>query len=166
MTAQNFDELRNIVNRDMPTFVAASYGEALPAADAWANIIHRNPIPAEPVVRQANLGRLEKAILKARPQPETETQAMTTERRLVRVLVVDPDELVPNADALLFDSKEMFTDKTDQELFFGIGIDKFLEQHNGKRTKIVNKTIKDRTEHLEPARIRDLKMLVLTLAKF
>jgi len=34
------------------------------------------------------------------------------------------------------------------------------------RTKVINKKVKDRTEYLEPARIRDLKMIVTALASF
>lgn len=89
-----------------------------------------------------------------------------SERRLVRVVMVDPNDDVPTEGALLYDSKEVFTDKTDQELYFDIPVADLLKAHNDKRTKIVNKAIKERTEYLEPARIRDLKMLVITLAKF
>ena len=54
----------------------------------------------------------------------------------------------------------------DQELFFEIDINSILKAHNEKRIKIVNKDIKDRTEYLEPARIRDLTMTVVTVASF
>lgn len=91
---------------------------------------------------------------------------MSEKRRLVRVLMVDPNDDVPVESALLYDSKEVFTDKTDQELYFDIPVVDILKAHNEKRTKLVNKAVKDRTEYLEPARIRDLKMLVIALATF
>ena len=55
------------------------------------------------------------------------------------------------------------TDLTDQELYFELDIRKLLADHNEKRTKTVDKTIKDRIEYLEPAKIRDLKMSVVTV---
>jgi len=97
-------------------------------------------------------------------QPKKEI-AMS-ERRLVRVVMVDPHDDVPVETALLYDSKEQFTDKTDQELFFDMPVAELLRVHNEKRVKIVDKAVKERTQYLDPARIRDLKMLVVTLAKF
>lgn len=91
---------------------------------------------------------------------------MANQRRVVRVLVVDPNENVPLGDCLLFRSEEKLTDLTDQELFFEIGIQNMLDAHNEKRKKIIDKNVKDRTEYLGAARIRDLKMLVVTLAQF
>jgi hypothetical protein len=49
---------------------------------------------------------------------------------------------------------------------FEVDVRGLLEAHNEKRVKLVNKSIKDRTEHLEPARVRDLKMTVVTVAQF
>jgi len=79
-------------------------------------------------------------------------------------MITDPCEDVPTDNALLYDSNEVFTDKTDQELFF-VPIADLLKAHNVERVKIVDKEVKDREEFLDPARIRDLKMLVLTLAE-
>lgn len=115
--------------------------------------------------KQRILGQLQavQPKLAAIPQPPEDPMS---ERRLVRVVMVDPNDDVPTEIALLYDSKEVFTDKTDQELYFDIPVADLLESHNDKRTKIVDKKVKERTEYLEPARIRDLKMLVITLAKF
>jgi hypothetical protein len=95
-----------------------------------------------------------------------EEDEVMSDKRLVRVLVVDPDEQVPVEQSVLHDGKEQLTDLTDQELFFEVEIQAALKKHNEKRAAIINKTVKDRTEYLEPARIRDLKMLVVTLAEF
>lgn len=89
-----------------------------------------------------------------------------TDRRLVRVLVVDTEENLPVEDALLYDSKEIFTDKTDQELYFDVPMQELLKAHNDKRIKVLDKSVKERKEYLEPARIRDLDMVVIAIAEF
>jgi hypothetical protein len=92
--------------------------------------------------------------------------AATPTRRLVQVFIADPDENVPLADALLYTGEQKLTDATDQELFFEIDIRDILAKHNEKRTKLINRKVKERTEHLEPAKIRDLKMVVVNVASF
>jgi hypothetical protein len=87
-------------------------------------------------------------------------------RRLVQVFIADPDPNVPLADCLLYRGEQIVTDATDQELFFDIDLKAALDQHNTKRTTLVNKKVRERVEHLEPARIRDLKMTVVEIAKF
>lgn len=85
-------------------------------------------------------------------------------RRVVQVFVADPNENVSLDDCLLFKGAEKLTDATDQELFFELDIKDLLEKHNAKRVKIIDKKVKDRTEYLEPAKVRDLKMVVVTVA--
>ena len=87
-------------------------------------------------------------------------------RRLVKVVIVDPNENVSLDDCVLFSGDEKLTDATDQELFFEIDIKTILEKHNAKRVKFIDKKVKERTEHLEPAKIRDLKMVVVNIASF
>ena len=99
-------------------------------------------------------------------QPKEETEAMANVRRLVRVVIMDPNENIPLNDAIIHDSGERFTDLNDQELFFESGIGEKLAAHNEKRIKIRDKAVKDREEMLEPARIRDLKMNVVVIASF
>ncbi len=89
-----------------------------------------------------------------------------TNRRLVRVIIVDPNENIPLDKSILFQGEEKFTDATDQELFFELEIRDMLEKHNEERTKIVDKLVKDRTQYLEPAKVRDLKMVVVNVAVF
>ena len=86
-------------------------------------------------------------------------------KRLVRVIIVDPDKNVPAEKALLHSSDEIFTDKDDQELFFDLKINEILDDHNKVRTSLTRK-VKDGTEPLEKARIRDLVMHVLVIASF
>lgn len=87
-------------------------------------------------------------------------------RRLIQVLIADPNENVPLDMCLLHKGEQKLTDLTDQELFFEIDIKTILDAHNEKRVLLVDKKVKERTEHLEPARIRDLKMTVVTVAQF
>lgn len=87
-------------------------------------------------------------------------------RRLVQVFIVDPDENVPLDKALLYEGKSFLTDATDQELFFEIDIKSILDKHNAFRKTLTNKAVKERTEKLEAARIRDLKMTVVIIAQF
>lgn len=89
-----------------------------------------------------------------------------TNRRLVQVFIADPDEDVPLDQCLLYSGEQKLTDLTDQELFFEVDVKSILDAHNQKRTKIVNKSVKERTELLEAARVRDLKMTVVTIAQF
>lgn len=89
---------------------------------------------------------------------------MATPRRVVQVLIADINENIPLDDCLLYKGEEKLTDTTDQELFFELDIKNMLEIHNAKRIKIIDKKIKDRTEFLEAAKVRDLKMVVVTVA--
>lgn len=99
---------------------------------------------------------------------EKEIQQMST-RRIVRVIIMDPNENVPMDKAVLFDSDEKFTDLTDQELFFESPIVEKLKAHNE-----VRKTTRDKDASreagkdifLEEAKIRHLKMVVITVAGF
>lgn len=87
-------------------------------------------------------------------------------RRLVQVFIADPNENVPLESSLLYSGEQKLTDATDQELFFEIDIKGILDKHNEKRVKMVDKKVKERVEHLEPAKIRDLKMVVVNVAGF
>lgn len=95
-----------------------------------------------------------------------EPDQMKTQRRLVQIFIADPDDNVPLDQCLLYSGEQQLTDLTDQELFFEVDVRTMLETHNVKRIKLVNKAVKERTEHLEPARVRDLKMTVVTVAQF
>ena len=74
-------------------------------------------------------------------------------RRIVQVMVVDPDPKVPLDLAVLHHGEQMVTDSTDEELFFEMDIQDLLKQHNERREEA----------KLPPVRIRDLKREVLTV---
>lgn len=77
---------------------------------------------------------------------------------------MDSAESLPLEKAIIFNGDEKLTDLTDQELFFNIPIMELLKAHNEERVKYPAK--KGGKEMLEPARIRDLKMNVVTIATF
>jgi hypothetical protein len=87
-------------------------------------------------------------------------------RRIVRVFLIDTNESVPNDSAVLHATAEQVTDLTDQELFYEIDVKGLLDKHNAKRVTFRDKSIKSKETMLEPARVRDLKLHVLELARF
>lgn len=105
------------------------------------------------------------ATVKENVNAKQEIPAMPA-RRLVQVFIADPDENVPLEQSMLYSGEQKLTDATDQELFFEIDMRSVLEKHNVERIKLVNKKVKERTEYLEPAKIRDLKMVVVNVATF
>ena len=88
--------------------------------------------------------------------------------RIVKVFIADPDEKLELNDRLLFSGEEQLTDATDEELFFEIDppVKSLLDKHNEKRKKTKDKKVKNKTAYLEPIRIKDLVMTVVTLAEF
>src|SRR6266853_3295775 len=84
-----------------------------------------------------------------------------TQRRLVQVFIADPDENVPLDKSLIYSGEQKLTDATNEELFHEIEISRILKEHNTYRITLTNKKVKERVEQLEPARIRDLKMVVV-----
>lgn len=87
-------------------------------------------------------------------------------RRYVQVFIADPNENLPLENCLVYAGSPKLTDLTDQELFFELDIKQLLNDHNIKRVKVRDKKVKDRTELLEAAKVRDLKMTVVEIAKF
>ncbi len=90
-------------------------------------------------------------------------------RRIVQVFIADPDINVPLDDALLHKSEPKFTDATDQELYFEVPIVELLKAHNEKRKAWLDKDATRKAGKdvfLEPAKIRDLKMVVVNVAQF
>lgn len=87
-------------------------------------------------------------------------------RRIVKVIIIDPDDRVPLDKCILYSGEEKLTDLTDQELFFEVEIKSLLDKHNTYRKTVVDKTVKERTENLDAIKIRDLRMVVVDVAKF
>jgi hypothetical protein len=159
---------------DMPAMASSNYASTSYAADnislptntAGGHLMRRfdvadhkqflGAIIPDAVIENASANRPKQGKPKEQTMP----------RRLVQVFIADPDENLPLDQALLYSGEQKFTDATDQELFFEIDMKSVLTKHNENRVKIVNKKVKDRTEYLEPAKIRDLKMVVVNVATF
>lgn len=88
--------------------------------------------------------------------------------RIVRVFIADPNESLPLDKRILYKSEEFHTDLTDQELFFEANPAAMLAKHNEYRITVMDKKLSNpqREVKLEPARIRDLKMVVVDVATF
>lgn len=94
---------------------------------------------------------------------------MSTAARIVKVFVADPNDNLPLDKRVLHTGSEQLTDLTDQELFFEVPITEILARHNAVRAATVDRKQAEkfgRDIMLEPARIRDLKMVVVTIAQF
>lgn len=154
--------------RELPTMMSASYGATTSLANQaqagcaqWVNALPRHYIET---TERADLRHLYMQAVSNQPK---ESAVAYAKRRLVRVLVVDPSDSVPVDKCLLHAGQEQFTDATDQELFFDIDIRSILDTHNAYRITLDDKSSKAETpKKLEAARIRDLKMVVVTLAEF
>lgn len=90
-------------------------------------------------------------------------------RRIVQTFIADANDNVPLAESVLFKGEQKLTDLTDNELFFEVPINDLLKAHNDKRTKWLDKEASKRAGKdvfLDPVRIRELKMVVVTIAQF
>lgn len=156
------------MNQNVPSISSSSYASTAYNGDSMAlgqiknglnNAVFGNQAAGQLGVdlQQANRANQANQFQKGNPMAA---------RRLVQVVIVDPNENISLEDCLLFKGEEKLTDATDQELFFELDIKDILEKHNSKRTKVIDKKVKDRTEYLEPAKIRDLKMVVVNVAAF
>lgn len=159
------------MNQEIPTIGASAYASS---TTALGNMQAMNMVKVtrtadaawtQAVDDQKSRRIIEQFQHQTRPTQEPTVMSQVN-RRIVKVYIVDTDENVPLDQSVLYEGKEKLTDMTDQELFFEIDIKPLLDKHNKERVKIVNKKVKDRTEYLEPARIRELKMVVVTIAQF
>lgn len=98
------------------------------------------------------------------------TMPNPTQRRIVQVFIADTDPNVPLEHALIYSNPSPhFTDATDQELYFEIPIVELLKEHNEKRKTWLDKDATKKSGKdvfLEPAKIRDLRMVVVNIAQF
>jgi len=80
----------------------------------------------------------QQGIIRHNASPEQKEMPTTaaTQRRLVQVFILDPDENVPLDKALLYQGKQVMTDLTDQELYYDIDIKSVIEKHNAYRVTV------------------------------
>lgn len=100
---------------------------------------------------------------------QQEKQNVSSNLRIVKVIIADPNENIPLNNRIIYNGEETVTDLTDQELYFEVDMKGLLERHNAVRTMVVDKkasAAKQANVMLEPVRVRDLKMVVVEIAKF
>lgn len=89
--------------------------------------------------------------------------------RVVKVFIADPNENVPLEKRMIYRGEEKTTDLTDQELFFEVPMQDLLGKHNEYRRSLVDRKQAEKFGRdilLEPVKIRDLRMVVVTVASF
>ena len=104
---------------------------------------------------------------------ETKTQEKKGEenmsqakRRLVQMVVYDPNLNVADEDSVLYDSGLMVSSKTEEELKLELDFKTLLREYNEKRVKVLDNA---RTEtvgkeiYLKPAKISDLVIEFVTI---
>ena len=107
------------------------------------------------------------------PQPhqarEKAIMSDKTARRIVQVFIADPNDNVPLDKSVLYTGEQKLTDLNDTELFFEVPLSDTLKKHNEFRVTVPDKEASKRAGkevRLDPARIRDLRMVVVTVASF
>lgn len=162
--------------REMPEITKTAYSSSSSSHDPSATSDDRS------VMAQFRRFQMEHAQMQDKPMPTHAFLAIKEEdclpveegevedmRRIVQVFIADTTEDIPLANGLLYQGEPKFTDLTDEELFFEIGMKDLLDKHNEIREKTLDKKAtkkSGRDVHLEPARIRDLRMVVVDIAVF
>lgn len=155
-----------MTTRELPTMQSSAYAASTYDPSAFANQMTLGDASAQlgHLIQQQPLRTLAARV----PIPVIEKEPVMT-RRLVQVLIADTNESVPLDAALLYSGAPLFTDLADDELFFELDIKGMLAIHNVKRVTFPDKKAvigKDGPTMLEPARVRNLKMNVVTIASF
>lgn len=98
-------------------------------------------------------------------QKELESMAdKTPKARIVQVFIADSDESLPLESRLIYKGDQLFTDMSDQDLFFDVDLKPLLVKHNELRAKTLNQNEED--TFLKPVRVSELKMVVSVIAEF
>lgn len=152
------------MHSEMPQMLASSYASSTTTADLLgaAGLAQRR-IPVGNAVNPNVAAMLQQL------QPQKEPVQMANQTRVIRVYVADTDENLEVEKRLLYTGDEKLTDATDQELFYDVPINDLLSKHNEFRKTITDKKQSEkfgRDVKLEPIRIRDLKMTIVTIASF
>ena len=148
--------------RETPTICASNYASTT-----------LGPMQLDPGKLFDSLGEPDYHQLQQLVEPSTNLKytpmSQSSIRRIVKVFIADPNENVPLGNCVLFAGEEKFTDATDTELFFEVPITDLLVAHNLARVKWADKEATKRSGKdvfLDPVKIRDLKMVVVTIAQF
>lgn len=150
--------------QEIPQLMSASYASNTFSPDAW---VGGNARLAQGHAEELALLLNKQGALQ--PQLAKVEKIMMTAARIIKVFIADPNENLPLEKRVLYTGEEKLTDLTDQELFFEVPIQDLLAKHNEVRVKTVDKKQADkfgRDIMLEVAKIRDLKMVAVTVATF
>lgn len=133
-------------------------GEGFGVKEPW-------PCPNPLAALEAEIGRIS-----ARNEREInfKPEKLMARARLVKVYIADTNTNIPIEKSLLYRGDEVFTDLSDQDLFYDIDIKNILAQHNSYRTTVVNEAKSSATEKvfLKPAKVSELSMVITVLASF
>jgi hypothetical protein len=147
---------------ETPTITASAYTSTNVDAAKWLHQLQHQPAGR-------NAGTAD-ALKQFQPQPLAYKEpAIVSTARIVKVFIADSNDNLPLDKRVLHSGAEQLTDLTDQELFFEVPIAEILAKHNEVRKATVDKKQAEkfgRDIYLEPARIRDLKMVVVNVAQF
>jgi hypothetical protein len=152
----------------------ASLGETPQITGSYYNSSSSNLDCIQGGVQQVVWPQRPPPAISPKPAAETETQAKImandkTTRRIVQVFIADPNENVPLEKSVLYTGEPKLTDLNDTELFFEVPIQDLLKKHNEVRKTVVDKEASKRAGKdilLDPVKIRDLRMVVVTVAQF
>jgi hypothetical protein len=125
----------------------------------------------KPPISATDIEKMFKGAAAAVPDPRVAQPPVKKEimARIVKVYIADPDTALELNKRVLHSGEEQLTDLSDQELYFDIAVGDLLKEHNALRSQTLDKkaTAKaGKDVYLEPIRIRDLKMVVVTIAEF
>lgn len=150
---------------ETPQITTSSYGTIMLAGDPWLG----QQLESETLNDKLNRAIFRQDLHRTETETDIQITPQTMSRRIVKVFIADPHQDVPMDKAVLYQSEEKFTDATDQELFFEVGIKDILDKHNSARVKWLDREATKRAGkdiHLEPIKIRELKMVVVNIATF
>lgn len=161
------------MNADMPQMIASQYGTATTGGMVgFTGLAGCDGIEETTTeLRRAHAIQQDARLFSffQNVQPSTKHTQPMSQRRIVQVFIADAEPSVPLEHALLHKTEPAFSDSTDQELYFEIPVAELLKAHNEKRKKWLDKDATRKAGKdvfLEPVKIRDLKMVVVTIAQF
>ena len=158
---------------EMPEFSPTTYGDSVGTYAAVGNDSDAAKRAMESALRfrglQNSLLHIPNTLENTAASPAQKGKANTMSKRIVKTFIADPHPAVPLEKSLLHEGEAKLTDSTDQELFFEVPIQTILEKHNAYRVTLTDKKASDqagREIKLEPVRVRELRMVIVTLAEF
>lgn len=158
--------MNNASAGDTPSITSSCYAYSTIQPDSlWCGAISAQ---SDPFIQRMMEHVPDFAALNRQKQQENQIMANTS-RRIVQVFIADPNENVPLEQSVIYKGDQKLTDLTDAELFFEVPITELLKSHNEKRVKFLDKEATKRSGKdvvLDAVKIRDLKMVVVTVAQF